>query len=259
MSSSSRPLIGVTTDVDDLKFVSGRRYADAIVRAGGLPILLVPPADPALAETIARAHAALVDGVVFTGGPDVRMEPFGEATHPQAKVMHEARQAYDLALYRAMDDRANQHKPVLGICLGMQEMALHRGGRLTQHMPDVMGEAGAKAHAADALHEVRAVGASSALGGVALGTPGKTAGASWAGDSSGGAKVASWHHQAVSDAGALKVIATSVDGVIEAVEDPSRPFYLGVQWHPERSPNTPGADDLADGLFRKLVERARAR
>lgn len=236
-----RPIIGVTTDVDDAKFTSGRRYADAIVRAGGLPLLLVPPADPTLSEEIARAHAALVDGVVFSGGPDVRMEQFGEATHPQAKVMHEARQAYDLALYRAMDDKANQHKPVLGICLGMQEMALHKGGRLTQHMPDVMGDAAAKNHAADALHEVRAVEGKHALAGV------KTA----------GAKVASWHHQAVNDPGALTVIATSDDGVIEAVEDPSRPFYVGVQWHPERSPNAPGADDLADGLFRKLVERAR--
>lgn len=242
-----RPLIGVTTDVDDAKFSSGRKYADAVVRAGGLPILLVPPADPALAEEIARAHAALVDGVVFTGGPDVRMEQFGEATHPAAKVMHAARQAYDLALYRAMDDKANQRKPVLGICLGMQEMALHRGGRLTQHMPDVMGDEKARGHAADALHEVRSVGASAAMGG-ALGAP---AGAQ------ADARVASWHHQAVNDPGALRVVATSDDGVIEAVEDPSRPFYLGVQWHPERSPNTPGADDLADGLFRRLVERAR--
>lgn len=243
-----RPLIGVTTDVDDAKFTSGRKYADAVVRAGGLPILLVPPADPALSDEIARAHAALVDGVVFTGGPDVRMEQFGEATHPAAKVMHAARQAYDLALYRAMDDMANLRKPVLGICLGMQEMALHRGGKLTQHMPDVMGDEKAKGHAADALHEVRSVGASAAMGG-ALGAP---AGAH------AGARVASWHHQAVNDPGALKVIATSDDGVIEAVEDPSRPFYLGVQWHPERSPNAPGADDLADGLFRKLVERARS-
>jgi putative glutamine amidotransferase len=147
-----------------------------------------------------------------------------------------------------MDDKANAHKPVLGICLGMQEMALHKGGRLTQHMPDVMGEDRAKGHAADALHEVRAVGASAALGGVALGT---------AGGASANQRVASWHHQAVNDPGALTVVATSDDGVIEAVEDPTRPFYLGVQWHPERSPNAPGADDLADGLFRKLVERAR--
>lgn len=112
--------------------------------------------------------------------------------------------------------------PVLGICLGCQEMAVHRGGRLIQHVPD---EFSGVCHqtpgsAADPLHEVE-VAPGSLLARIV---------------GEGHLEVNSSHHQAVREAGRdLRVTARSPDGLIEAVEDasPGR-FFVGVQWHPER-------------------------
>lgn len=229
-----RPIVGVTCDVDDRSFTSRRAYAEAILRAGGAPILLCPPDDPELADALARRHADAVDAVVFTGGADPRTEPFGQPTHPAAKTMHPARQAYETALLRILDEPARQATPVLGVCLGMQLMGLHHGARLDQHLPDHL--ASARDHAGDHLHAVTPTIDHPLI-------------------VRGGAPVPSWHHQALRDPGRLRAVARSDDGVIEAIDDPSRPFYLGVQWHPERAPHA--EDPLADGLFRALIDRAR--
>ncbi len=230
-----KPIVGVTCEVDDRSFTSRRAYAEAILRAGGVPILLCPPADSSLAESVARAHAAAVDAVVFTGGDDPRMESYGQATHPQAKVMHSARQAYEEALLRILDEPDHRDTPVLGVCMGMQMMGLHAGANLEQHLPDVLPSAGA--HAKDNLHRVEPAIAHDVI-------------------RAGGA-APSWHHQALSNPGRLRVVAKSDDGVIEAVDDPARPFYLGVQWHPERAPQR--GDPLGDGLFEALIARAAQR
>jgi len=228
-----RPIVGVTCDVDDRSFTSRRAYAEAILRAGGAPILLCPPEDPEQAEPIARQHADIVHAVVFTGGADPRTEPFGEPTHAMAKPMAAARQAYETALLRILDEPARRDTPVLGICLGMQLMGLHAGAKLDQHLPDSLSSA--SGHTADNLHPIVPTIDHPLI------VPGSPA--------------PSWHHQALRDPGRLRTVARSEDGVIEAVDDPSRPYYLGVQWHPERAPRHD--DPLADGLFIALVERAR--
>ena len=69
----------------------------------------------------------------------------------------------------------------------------------------------------------------------------------------GNGPVASWHHQALADAGPYEVIGRSDDGVLEAIRDPARPFYVGVQWHPERTDDSV----LGDGVIRRLVDAAR--
>ena len=215
-SGAPKPVIGLTADADAERCMLRRPYLDAVGRAGGVPVVLPPVPDEA------AALLACCDGVILTGGDDPRMEGFGEPTHPSATPIDPDRQAFELALLRLLDVRPAT--PVLGICLGMQLMGLHAGAVLDQHLPDSL-----PSHAA---HWGRAT---HAIDGVL-----------------GSGTVLSHHQQALRTAGDLAVVATSPDGVIEAVRDEERPFYLGVQWHPERTDD----DRLGDGLIRELVHRS---
>ena len=209
----TRPLIGITTDVHGDRYQVAVPYATAVRMAGGTPVLLPCEADCA-ADYLRRC-----DGVVLTGGDDPIMEQWGLPTHPEARKVDPRRQAFDLAILAAAD--VVHDRPVLGICLGMQLMGLHHGGALDQHLPETLPTSGL--HWPGSTHDIRG-----ALGdGV----------------------VHSHHHQALSDAGGLRVVATATDGVIEAVRDDDRPFYLGVQWHPERTE----ARQFGAGIFRELV------
>ncbi|MEE2719651.1 MAG: type 1 glutamine amidotransferase [Planctomycetota bacterium] len=211
------PLIGVTPDRLEDRIQVRPSYLEAVRNSGGLPVVL--SGDPADIPAILRR----MDGFVFTGGDDPIMESFGEATHPEACRIDPRRQTFELALLAALDDHASV--PVLGVCLGMQLMGLHAGGRLDQHLPDTLSTAAD--HADGTPHPIEGP----------LGT-----GIVW-----------SRHRQAITDPGSLEVVARAGDGVIEAIADPDRPMYLGVQWHPERT------DDpvLGADLFRRLVDRAR--
>ena len=123
----------------------------------------------------------------------------------------------------------------------MQLMALHHGGTLDQFLPDTLSD-GAVAHQDDRTHPLHIVEGGERL----LGLP--------SGMST--VEVASSHRQAVRESGRLTVLAKAPDGVVEAIGDPDRPFYLGVQWHPERTaPGTPHA--LGWQLIQRLVETAR--
>jgi putative glutamine amidotransferase len=239
------PLIGITADNRDDAAASGKyesaiAYSRAVAAAGGTPVIL-----PHLIERIAD-YLEHCDGFVFTGGADLRTEAFGEPTHPAAQVMDPTRQAFELALLAAIAARVNQSgpsaaHPVLGVCLGMQLMALHAGGRLHQHLPEVLADAAV--HAANRRHALQLTG--DAWPWLAL-TPAQAA----------AAEVVSHHHQAVAAPGTLRVLAAAPDGIIEAVADPERLFHLGVQWHPERHGGDPH-DPLGLGLFSKLVQAAR--
>ncbi len=234
-----KPLIGITCDIVLGSALGGaavrerhqcpQTYSDAVARAGGVPVLLPPIVE------LAGAHAAACAGFVFIGGDDPRTEAFGVPTHPAATPLHPRRQAYELALLAALDRPEHTGRPALGVCLGMQLMALHKGGTLNQHLPDTLPLAAAARHVKDFAHpivpETGVAGAAAVLGARA------------------GALVASNHHQAVSNPGRLRVIARADDGVIEAVDDPARRFYVGVQWHPERTSDA----GLGDALFARLI------
>ncbi|MBC7836090.1 MAG: gamma-glutamyl-gamma-aminobutyrate hydrolase family protein [Phycisphaerales bacterium] len=227
----TRPIVGITADLDEPK--PGRvratcsvAYVAAVAAAGGTPVVLLP-----MRELIPQ-YLALCDGFVLTGGDDPRTEPFGEPTHPKTTPVHPERQAFETALLAELT--ARPQAPVLGVCLGMQMMALVAGGRLDQHLPDTV--ATADAHSANITHPVEPVA-------LPEGAPA---------NSIPRGEVTSHHHQAVADPGRLRIIAKAPDGVIEAIDDPSRRFYLGVQWHPERTADAA----LGAQLFARLVAAA---
>ena len=216
-----RPLIGITADLVGDYARNRRTYLDMVAAAGGIPVILPPNA--ALREEMLDR----VDGVVITGGDDIDVSRFGIPLHPKAECMPPERQDAEFALLKALDARPD--KPVLGICLGMQLMGVHRGNPLIQHLGDLLPDA--DRHRNDAVHPVEAERGSLLKSGA----------------------VRSWHHQAISEAKGFDIIARSDDGVIEGIVDPSRRFYLGVQWHPERTEAT----ETGLGVVRTLVEHAR--
>jgi putative glutamine amidotransferase len=233
-----RPVIGITCDnwtvpPDRQLYGVGVRYVKHIAESGGAPIVLSQHVD------LAEQYAEMCDGVIFTGGNDVCLDAWGVAPHPACKHMNPERQKFDLALMAAMDHKPS--KPVLGICLGMQEMAIHAGGRLFQHLPEVLPNAEAT-HQNGNKHPVEILLNDSVLT-RGLGAPHVHAGLR-------AVTVPSYHHQGVEHAGRLRVVARSPDGLTEVIDDPSRPFYLGVQWHPER-----GAGGEDEPLNRQLLAR----
>lgn len=216
--STPPPLVGITCDLVDDQVRLRRTYAREILACGAVPVAL-PPVPGTAAEVVAK-----LDAVVFTGGDDPDTRPFGEPVHPKATLVDPERQAFELELLEHLRDEAPD-LPVLAVCLGMQLMGLHEGGRLDQHLPDTL--ATAAGHWNGAVHRVE--------------------GPDYSGE------VYSHHRQALADAGSLAVEAVSEDGVIEAVRAPGRRHAVGVQWHPERTADS----SVGRALFEDLVSMAR--
>ena len=231
-----RPLIGVTLGTADGKprYELPFDYAASIERAGGLPLALPYRTDLSLVPDILDA----LDGVLFTGGDDLDPALYGESWHPKAERIDPDRQRFELALLAEVDRR---RVPALGVCLGSQLMNVHRGGSLTQFLPEHDRE-NALEHRRlndDARRHTVRVEPGTLLAG-AIGKPEVTANTR--------------HKQAVRTLGrGLRVNAVAPDGVIEGIEDPSMPLYLAVQWHPENLSEQP--EHLAP--FKLLVEKAR--
>lgn len=230
-TTKSQPLVGITCDATDREAKVRRTYIDAVIAAGGIPVLLPPPGgDAARNRALAKAHLASIDAIIFTGGDDPDLTRRGLPNHPAANLMHPDRQNYEEALLAELDER--RALPTLGICLGMQQMSLHAGGTLNPHLPDTTPTA--PEHTADNHHEVHPL----------ADHPTIHAG-----------RGASWHHQAVRDPGRLRIIALAHDNTIEAIDDPARPFYLGVQWHPERTTDPA----MGKRIFEALIAAASPR
>jgi putative glutamine amidotransferase len=174
-----------------------------------------------------------LDGLLLAGGPDVEPARYGQVPGPHTQPPSTERDEAELRLLAGAVDGG---LPVLAICRGMQLLNVARGGTLVQHLPDVLGSAvHAPLPGAYSAHPVRVAGGSR-LAAVLRRTD---VGA-----------VPTYHHQGLAELGAgLVATAWAPDGTIEAVEDPSVPFCLGVQWHPEA-----GADPA---LFLALVDAAR--
>lgn len=234
---NQKPVIGITVDNQNNKAASGKYESDAayalkVIQSGGVPVLL-----PQHIECIPE-YLAMCDGFLFTGGADPDMQLLGKQTHAGAAVMDPQRQVFDTALMYALDEHPD--KPVLGICWGMQLMALVHQGDLNQHLPDTL--ASATQHQNDKAHAVSFCVSSSVLfdAQAMRDTASKT--------------VVSWHHQAVSSSGTLRNVAVAFDGTIEGIDDPARRFYAGVQWHPERGDES----SLNLGIIKRFVQAAAA-
>ncbi|HTO99657.1 MAG TPA: gamma-glutamyl-gamma-aminobutyrate hydrolase family protein [Myxococcales bacterium] len=232
-----RPVIGITPDVGQTGARPGRpslpqyelkqAYAEAVLAAGGLPVVL--PFDES------EEALELCDGLLITGGAfDIPAEMYGAAAGQRMGPLKRERTAYEQRLLRAALAR---DVPVLGVCGGMQLLAVELGGTLLQDIREE--KAGALDHEQgndprEPGHEVTVLPGTDLLAIVGAGR----------------LRVNSTHHQAVKEAGRARVSALAPDGIVEAIELPGK-FALGVQWHPEL---LGGPEHLA--LYRALVDRA---
>ena len=204
-------------------------YEESIRRAGGEVRILDYSTDTP-ADVIAS-----VDGILLPGGGDVLPSLYGEVAHAGFDAAEAGRDEYELELARRAAER---DLPLLAICRGIQLLNVARGGTLVQDIPDELGTT--------VIHTLRE-------------PPYGIAHVVWISEGSlldrlmhdriegDTCPVNSRHHQSVKAVGdALVVTATAPDGVIEAVEDPTKRFCLGVQWHPENFYRT--------GEFRELFE-----
>lgn len=228
-----RPVIGITSYAQDARWgvwhvpaaLVPLAYVTAVESAGGRAVL-IPPSEEGIDETLDA-----LDAVIFSGGADVDPELYGAEPHPETDVPHSHRDAGELALLHAALER---DMPTLAICRGFQLLNVARGGDLIQHLPEEVGDGVHKDVPGEFTHHPVEVKPDTRL-------------ATIIGEET---RVTSHHHQAVGRLGeGLVECAWADDGTLEALEDPSRRFVVGVQWHPE------AGEDKA--LFEALVVEAR--
>lgn len=239
MTESAAALVGVTTYRQEATWGPWRRpaalapaaYVDCVAAAGGRPLLLPPAQGPGAADDSAAAVVDALDALVLVGGGDVDPARYGAVADAATGGVNRERDDSELALVAAA---LAAGLPVLAVCRGLQILNVHLGGTLVQHLPDVVGHRGHQPETGCfGPTEVR-----TEPGSRVAAVMGSTA------------TVACSHHQAVDALGrGLVVTARAADGVVEAVELPSAPFVVGVEWHPE--------EDGDVRLFRALIEATR--
>jgi len=229
----TRPIVGITSYVEDAAWGYWRleaalipqMYIEAIERAGGRA-LVVPPSEDGVEETLDA-----LDGLLLSGGADLDPASYGAEPDPATNNIRPERDRAELAL---LEGALARDMPVLAVCRGSQILNVARGGDLVQDLPEVIGdERHRETPGIFSQHPVR-IEDDSQLGSIA----------------SGHGPVASSHHQGFGRIGeGLREVAWADDGTVEALEDPSHHFALGVLWHPE------AGEDAR--LFEALVAEAR--
>lgn len=245
---SERPLVGIATQSLEAIpgrlpacWVMGRRYISVLAGAGAVPWLipLLPDDEPTL-----RAIYERLDGVLLTGGVDVDPKTYGEPRHAMCDHSDAARDWTEMTLIRwALED----HKPILGVCRGIQVINVACGGSLHQHLADDRPEGIKHDYFPTATHYTRDY----------LAHRVRVEQGSRLGDILGASEVEvnSMHHQGIKRlAAGLRPSAFAPDGLVEGVEGVNGQYLIGVQWHPE---------ELAEGhenmrrLFTDFIESAR--
>lgn len=236
------PLIGISTNfltVDTGKFLGMERiyvnkdYVDAILKAGGTPLLLPPVENPAQL----RQYVEICNGFILSGGGDINPVLFGASPHPKLEEFHTG---LDWAQWLLTEEILKTKKPLLAICRGIQLLNVVLGGTLWQdhseidHPTMLHSQIGPRS---DKFHSL-SIEKTSILGQI-YGNE---------------LEVNSFHHQCLRKLGNhLKITATASDGVIEAIELTDRSFGLGIQWHPEMLLT---ASDEMLPLFREFIRHS---
>ncbi len=226
---------------DEKKLARIHRYLHALAQAGaeGIPLWRSRQDDKTKLAARAEKLAGQLDGILISGGADLDPAMFGEELLNDAGVtlIHPLRPAFEKQLVQA----ARRHKkPLLGICYGCQFFNVIEGGTLWQDIPSQVPHA---INHSDTRHTVQ-IDPDSLLHSIV----GETE-----------VEIASFHHQGIArPAPTARVAAQASDGIIEAIEFDSDPFWLGVQWHPEWDPESPATQKLFAAFVAACQQHAEA-
>ena len=238
-----KPIIGITSQPKAVSSASGQldshvighTYTDSVLRAGGLPVSLIPVPQKEIPLLLDR-----IDSLVLSGGGDVEPFRYGQERHEQTRRTDFDRDEFELALVDAVYER---RMPVLAICRGIQVINTAFGGTLTQDIPSAIGSKDHTVigHAIYDGHQPVTIAADSKI----AKATGKT-----------DILVNSIHHQAIDRlAEGLRAVAGDEDGIIEGIEHEDEEWeLLGVQWHPEFLGDN--FDEPSHRLFDTIVEQA---
>ncbi len=229
--AARKPVIAITGNYDDQTCKLAEGYYKSVQRAGGVPVIVPPLTDTdAIINTLDH-----VDGLLLSGGGDINPLLVGEEPSPRLGSINSERDIPELLITQLA---YNRQIPILGICRGIQTLAVALGGKVAQDISDIAKVKHSQdAHRSEATHSI-IVEKDSTLYNIY--------------NSDAQQYVNSFHHQAVSDPGPrFRVTAKAPDGIIEAIESREFKSIMGVQWHPECL----GGDDGMP-LFMWLVRQA---
>jgi len=229
------PVIGLTTYREHAAWgvwqqhadVLPSQYAASVEATGAVPLLLPPVGQVGAADAV----VGRLDALVISGGADIHPARYGADPHPRSAGWREDRDAWEVAL---LDAAEAIRLPVLGICRGMQLMAVHAGGHLHQHTPDVVD------------HDEHSPGGDE-FGEIEVTTVAGSRVAALVGER---LTVSCHHHQSVLEHPGYHATAHAADGTVEAIEAADDRFWVAVQWHPETAADV--------GLLAGLVRAAAA-
>lgn len=226
--SAKKPVIGITTDLKEDHFVIEDKYAHAVIKAGGIPVLI--PSITGNEELIVETMQSL-DGLLLPGSRDMDPKFYGEDPHPKIRPMSIERTETEFSVLR---EAVENEKPVLGICGGMQLLNVFFGGSLYQDIYEYVPEA--IAHEKGADHDID-VTEGSLLHRIS---------------GTNSFPVKSYHHQSVNKVGTgLLVNAVTSDGIVEGIESETGAYVLGVQWHPELEDT-----EISKSIFGEFISAA---
>ena len=238
-----RPIIGISSSiiVDEAGSFAGYKrayvnkdYVDAVIRAGGVPLIIPFSTD----KEVIISQAQLIDGLILSGGHDINPYNYGQEPNPKLGETFPERDTYEMIL---LEESKKRNIPILGICRGFQLINVAAGGTLYQDLSLIPGNILKHNQVSNPTLKTHKVEIkensfiSSIFGKETM--------------------VNSFHHQVINKvANDFIVVAKASDGVVEAIEHKTYKFLVAVQWHPEMlAVNC----EKARELFSKFVEEAK--